>query len=80
MGWISGLAVYFIIWWVVIFAVLPWGVTSVSDDEVVQGQERGAPRNPTLLLRVAVTTVVAAVIWLIVYWLIEYGPFSLRGL
>ena len=79
MGWISGLAVYFIIWWVVIFAVLPWGVTSVSDDEVVQGQERGAPRNPKLLLRIAVTTVVAAVIWLIVYWLIEYGPFSLRG-
>jgi predicted secreted protein len=78
MGWISGIAVYFIIWWVVIFAVLPWGVTSVADHEVVQGQERGAPRNPKLLAKIAVTTVVAAVIWLIVYLLIEYSGLSLR--
>ena len=26
MGWISGIFVYFLIWWVVLFAVLPWGV------------------------------------------------------
>ena len=79
MGWISGIAVYFIIWWVVIFAVLPWGVTSVGDQEVVQGQERGAPRNPKILTKMAVTTVVAAVIWAIVYWIIEYSGISLRA-
>jgi predicted secreted protein len=79
MGLISGIAVYFIIWWVVIFAVLPWGVTSVGDQEVVQGQERGAPRNPKILTKIAVTTVVAAVIWAIVYWIIEYSGISLRA-
>jgi predicted secreted protein len=79
MGWISGIAVYFIIWWVVIFAVLPWGVTSAGDQEVVQGQERGAPRNPRILTKMAVTTVVAAVIWAIVYWIIEYSGISLRA-
>jgi predicted secreted protein len=79
MGWISGLAVYFIIWWVVIFAVLPWGVTSVGDHEVVKGQERGAPRNPKILTKMAVTTVVAAAIWAIVYWIIEYSGISLRA-
>ena len=25
MGWVTGLAVYVIIWWLVIFMVLPWG-------------------------------------------------------
>ncbi|MGZ8410779.1 MAG: DUF1467 family protein [Hyphomicrobium sp.] len=78
MSWISGLAVYFIIWWVVIFAVLPWGVTSVGDREVVKGQERGAPRNPRILMKMAVTTVVAAAIWVLVYAIIEYGGISLR--
>ncbi|MGZ8410964.1 MAG: DUF1467 family protein, partial [Hyphomicrobium sp.] len=72
------LAVYFIIWWVVIFAVLPWGVTSAGDREVVKGQERGAPRNSRILTIMAVTTVVAAAIWVILYLIIEYGWISLR--
>ena len=78
MGWISGIAVYFIIWWIVIFAVLPWGVQTVGDDDVVKGQDRGAPKNPRLVMKMAVTTVVAAVIWIIVYVIIEYGGISLR--
>ena len=71
MGWISGIAVYFIIWWVVIFAVLPWGVQSAGDNDLAKGQERGAPKNPRILIKMAVTTVVAAVIWVIVYLIIE---------
>jgi predicted secreted protein len=78
MGWVSGIAVYLIIWWVVIFAVLPWGVQSVGDDDVVEGQERGAPKNPRILMKMAATTVVAGVIWAIVYLIIEYGGISLR--
>ena len=78
MGWVSGIAVYFIIWWVVIFAVLPWGVQSAGDGDLVEGQERGAPRNPRIVTKMAVTTVVAAVIWGIVYLIIEYGGISLR--
>lgn len=78
MGWVSGIAVYFIIWWVVIFAVLPWGVQSAGDSDLVEGQERGAPRNPRIVTKMAVTTVVAAVIWGIVYLIIEYGGISLR--
>ena len=78
MGWISGIAVYFIIWWVVIFAVLPWGVQSAGDNDLVEGQEPGAPRNPRIVTKMAVTTVVAAVVWAIVYLVIEYGGISLR--
>lgn len=78
MGWISGLAVYFIIWWVVIFAVLPWGVQSPGRDDFIAGQEPGAPRKPRLLMKLAATTLVTAVIWVIVYLIIEYGGVSLR--
>jgi predicted secreted protein len=78
MGWVSGIAVYFIIWWVVIFAVLPWGVQQAGDSDLVKGQERGAPKNPRILIKMAVTTLVAAVIWAIVYLIIEYSGISLR--
>ncbi len=78
MGWVTGIAVYVVIWWLVIFAVLPWGVRRISDDEVLRGHEGGAPERPRLGLKLAVTTVVAAVLWVIVYLIIESGVISFR--
>ena len=38
------IAIYFIIWWVVLFAVLPWGVHSQQESgEVAPGTDPGAP-------------------------------------
>lgn len=78
MGWISGVAVYFIIWWVVIFAVLPWGAQPTANDDLIEGQEPGAPGKPRLLVKMVATTLVAGVVWVIVYLIIEYGGISLR--
>jgi predicted secreted protein len=56
-------AVYFVIWWVVLFAVLPWGVKSQDEEgEVLAGSEPGAPVRPLLLRKLAATTVIAAII------------------
>ena len=73
MSWVSGFAVYVIIWWTVIFAVLPFGVQPIAADQVSKGHAAGAPRRPRILLKVAVTSLIAAVLWLIVYWLFESG-------
>jgi len=29
MGWVTGIVVYFLVWWVTLFAVLPLWVTTV---------------------------------------------------
>lgn len=63
MGWISGIAVYGLIWWTVLFAVLPWGAQ--PPDEPAQGTAASAPERPRLLLKFAVTTLIAGVIWLV---------------
>ena len=73
MSWVSGFAVYVIIWWTVIFAVLPFGVQPIAADQVSKGHAAGAPRRPRILLKVAVTSLIAAVLWLIVYWLFASG-------
>jgi len=77
MGWVSGIAVYVIIWWLVIFMVLPWGIQTIGADDVARGHASSAPRRPRMLLKAAVTTVVAAVLWLIVFWIIDSGAISL---
>jgi len=76
MGWVSGIVVYLITWWVVLFAVLPWGVR--PPDEPEPGHATSAPARPRLWMKFAVTTVVAAVIWLGIYGVIEAGWISFR--
>lgn len=69
MTWFTAILVYLIVWWVVIFAVLPWGVRPREAPEA--GHERGAPERPMLWRKAAVTTVISAVIWLVIYFLVE---------
>lgn len=62
------LAIYFIIWWVVLFAVLPWGVRSQHEaGEVVPGSDPGAPAVHLLWRKAIWTTVIASVIFGIMY-------------
>ncbi|MDG4604221.1 MAG: DUF1467 family protein [Defluviicoccus sp.] len=74
----TGIAVYIVIWWVVIFMVLPWGVRPLEAEDIAKGHASGAPRQPRILTKMAVTTVIAALIWVGVYFLIDSGAISFR--
>ncbi|MFZ1414434.1 MAG: DUF1467 family protein [Defluviicoccus sp.] len=74
----TGIAVYIVIWWVVIFMVLPWGVRPVGADDIAKGHASSAPRQPRILTKMAITSVVAALVWVGLYFLIESGALSLR--
>jgi predicted secreted protein len=65
MNWVTGIAVYVCIWSVVVFAVLPWGVKPASD--LPPGSDRGAPEHPRLGRKVAVTTLIATLLWIVFY-------------
>ncbi len=76
MGIVSGIVVYVITWWVVLFAILPWGVrTEESPDP---GHATSAPVKPRLRLKFAVTSVVAAVIWVGIFALVQSDLVSFR--
>jgi predicted secreted protein len=54
-------AIYFVLWWVVLFAVLPWGVQSQREaGEIFPGSDPGAPARPLLLKKAVATTLIAA--------------------
>jgi predicted secreted protein len=61
----TAIAIYFLIWWLVLFAVLPWGV-SAQGEEAAPGTDPGAPRVPHLKAKLIWTTAVTSVIFAIV--------------
>jgi len=77
MGWVTGIVVYILVWWVTLFAVLPLWITPSEPDDF--GGPAGAPQNPMLARKLALTTVVAAVIWLGIYIVVHEPWFSFRG-
>ena len=65
-----GLATYFIIWWTVLFAVLPFGVrTQEEAGEIVPGTPESAPAKQQILKSFLITTVVATPVFLLVHWI-----------
>jgi predicted secreted protein len=67
----TAIAIYFIMWWTVLFAVLPWGVRSQEESGTVSpGTDPGAPAIPRLKRKLVWTTVVATAVftlWFAVY-------------
>ena len=77
-GWVTGLAVYILIWWVSLFTVLPIGANRSADP--APGTPEGAPDNPRLLFKFSLATGIAAVLWLILYAAIQADLISFRDM
>ena len=76
MGWITNLAVYFVVWWITLFAVLPFGIQ--RDDEVAVGNDPGAPRKSNIGLKLVINSLVALVVWGIIYVIYVYDLIAFR--
>jgi predicted secreted protein len=77
MNWFTAIVLYVLIWWTVLFAVLPIGTSPVAGPDPATGW-RGVPQRPRMLRKVVVTTLVSAVVWAGCYVLITSGWVSFR--
>ncbi len=76
-----GLAIYFILWWTVLFAVLPIGVRSQHEVGIsAAGTDPGAPVVPQLLKKALITTLVATILFGIGWAIWRAGWISLESL
>lgn len=81
MSWISIFAIYFIMWWVVLFAMLPFGLkTQDEDGEVTLGTVASAPKGSHMLGAVIRTTLVSGVLFGAFYIAVVYYGFSFSNL
>jgi predicted secreted protein len=73
------LAIFVVIWWTVLFAVLPFGVrTQAEDDAVVPGTPASAPTHPRLARVVWLTTGVSCVLFALFLLVVSYHTAALQ--
>jgi predicted secreted protein len=76
MDWFATIVTFLIVWWLVLFMVLPFG--AAPPEEVEPGTAPSAPAKPRLRLKFLITTVIAAVLTGLMLWLINSGLIQLR--
>ena len=73
----SAFVVFLLIWWITLFAVLPMGVRGQAEEgDIVNGSEPGAPVQSNMKRKAIITTIIAAIIWVIVCAVIITGALS----
>jgi predicted secreted protein len=65
---LAAIAVYFVIWWTLLFCVLPLNIQSqVERGDVVKGTEPGAPVAPQLAKKAIITSILSLLVFAVVY-------------
>lgn len=81
MSWPTALMVYGILWWLVLFMILPIGVRTPDEEgvDVAEGHVASAPVRPRLWWKALATTIVSGIIFAIGYGVIASGWVDVRG-
>ena len=74
----GSVVIYVIIWWIVFFSILPIDVNRKKNLKV-EGEDPGSPENPKIFKKFIYTTLISIVIFLIIYYLVQYNYLNLRN-
>ena len=78
MDFVSGLVVFILLWWWVFLMSLPFGIK--TPEQVENGHATSAPEQPMLRRKVSISTAIALILLVIIYWIIDTGLVSLSQL
>ena len=81
----TAIAIYFVMWWLVLFLTLPFGVRSQHEDgegasHVIPGTDPGAPVLARIGRKLIWTTLISGVIFAIAMWAYHQGYFNIERL
>lgn len=79
MTWFTGVVVFLLVWWTALFCVLPIGTRPDPDGDPAAGGWRGAPVAANLGWKLAGTTVLTILIWLVIWAAVESDWLSFRS-
>jgi predicted secreted protein len=79
MTWFTGIVVYLLVWWTALFCVLPIGTRPDPAGDPAAGGWRGTPVAARLGAKLIGTTVLASLIWLGIWALVESEWLSFRS-
>ena len=80
MGITGSIIVYVLIWWIIFFSVLPVGIQSNKEPfkDKIEGMDPGAPKNPKIAKKFLVTSIIATIIFVVIYYLVKIDLLNLR--
>ena len=81
MGVTGAIVVYICIWWIIFFSVLPFGIKSqnIEFKDYFKGNDPGAPKNPRIVKKFLITTLITSIIFSVIYYLVINNYLNLRG-
>ncbi|MFQ6553946.1 DUF1467 family protein [Aestuariibius insulae] len=79
MGPVSALVLFAVIWFMILFIVLPLNLRTQGDDgEIVPGTHASAPSDPQLGRKARIVTIWALLVWAVVAGVIWSGMITVR--
>ncbi len=81
MGLTGSIIIYVMIWWIVFFSILPFGIQSNKDafKESVEGIDPGAPKNPKIAKKFLIATIITSILFIVIYYLVNNDFLNLRN-
>ncbi|MBW8636581.1 DUF1467 family protein [Hoeflea sp. WL0058] len=81
MSPVTGIAIYVVIWWITLFAILPIGVKTQADEEdITLGTTESAPHRHRMGFKLILTSLVAAAIFALYYFLVVVFELSVDSI
>ena len=80
MGLTGSIIVYVLIWWVIFFSVLPFGIESNKEifKDSIEGNDPGAPKNPKMAKKFLITTIITSILFIMIYYAVKLNFLNLR--
>ncbi len=74
-------AIYFVVWWVCLFMVLPFNIrTQEESGAIVPGTPESAPAKFAILKVIVINTLIASVVFVIIWFALRYDWFGFVAL
>ena len=76
MGIVSGFVVFQMIWWIVLFTVLPIGIKT-APDKIQTGFATSAPIQLNLRKKLLTTTLISIILWSVIFIIMYFELISI---
>ena len=76
MGLVSGIVLYILLWWWVLFMVLP--IKASPPKNIIHGHATSAPDNPYILKKIISATIISSLLWLLAFYIVSLDIISFR--
>jgi len=75
----GSIVVFIILWWLILFMILPRNINSQQEKgSIIEGTDPGAPSNPNIFKKLVLTTIIASLLFAIIFVLTYFDILNIR--